>query len=81
VYALDEVLADPQVNARKLLDRTTFAGSSRPVPVASPAVRLSRSPGEIRHGAPAIGQHTDEILREHGYSQDEIDAFRSAGVV
>jgi crotonobetainyl-CoA:carnitine CoA-transferase CaiB-like acyl-CoA transferase len=81
VYDLDEVLADPQVNARKLLDRTTFAGSSRPVPVASPAVRLSRSPGEIRHGAPAIGQHTDEILREHGYSQDEIDAFRSAGVV
>lgn len=81
VYELDEVLADPQVNARRLLEHTTFAGSTRPVPVASPAVRLSGSPGEIRHGAPAIGQHTDEILREHGFSADEIGAFRAVGAI
>ncbi len=81
VYELDEVLADPQVNARRLLEHTTFAGCARPVPVASPAVRLSRSPGEVRHGAPAIGQHTDEVLREHGFSDAEVATFRAAGVI
>jgi crotonobetainyl-CoA:carnitine CoA-transferase CaiB-like acyl-CoA transferase len=81
VYELDEVLADEQVNARRLLERAAFAGSTRPVPVASTPVRLSRSPGEIRRGAPALGQHTDEVLAEHGFSADEIAAFREQGVI
>jgi crotonobetainyl-CoA:carnitine CoA-transferase CaiB-like acyl-CoA transferase len=81
VYDLDEVLADPQVNARGLLETTPFTGSSRPVPVASPPVRLSESPGKVRCGAPAVGEHTDEVLLEHGFTADEIAAFYSAGVI
>jgi crotonobetainyl-CoA:carnitine CoA-transferase CaiB-like acyl-CoA transferase len=81
IYELDEVLADPQVNARGLIEKTPFTGSTREVPVASPPVRLSRSPGEVRHGAPAIGEHTDEVLAEHGFSAEEIASFRAQGVI
>ncbi len=81
VYDLDEVLADPQVNARGLLETTPFTGSTRPVPVASPPVRLSESPGKVRRGAPAVGEHTDEVLLEHGFTADEITAFREQRII
>ncbi len=81
VNELDEVLVDPQVQARGLLRETPFAGSQRPVPLATTPMRLSRSPGEIRHAAPTLGQHTDEVLREAGYSETEIADLRGQSVV
>jgi crotonobetainyl-CoA:carnitine CoA-transferase CaiB-like acyl-CoA transferase len=48
---------------------------------ARPAARFSRTPPEIRRGAPRFGEHTQEILAELGYSADEIDALRADGVL
>ena len=79
VYELDEVLADEQVRARRLFEETSFSGE--PVRVSSPAVRLSRSPAEVRRAAPKLGEHTDEILSELGFTADRIAAFRSQGVI
>ena len=81
VYELDEVLADPQVQARRLLEETAYSGDDRPVPVSSPAARLSRTPADVRRGAPMLGEHTDEVLAELGFTANQIDAFRSQGVV
>lgn len=44
-------------------------------------VQLSETPGTIRSAAPAFGGDTDEVLRELGYSPDEIKRFRSEQVV
>ena len=44
-------------------------------------VTLSRTPGAVRTPAPDVGQHTDEILGELGYSREEIAAIRRDGVV
>jgi crotonobetainyl-CoA:carnitine CoA-transferase CaiB-like acyl-CoA transferase len=81
VYELDEVLADPQVQARRLLEETAFSGDKRPVPVSSPAARLSRTPASVRRSAPMLGEHTDEILAELGFATDRIAEFRSQGLV
>jgi crotonobetainyl-CoA:carnitine CoA-transferase CaiB-like acyl-CoA transferase len=81
VYSLDEVLRDPQVQARELMEYVDFPGAPRPVPVANTPVRLSETPGSVRRRAPRLGEHTDEVLRELGFSAVEIDSLREAGAV
>lgn len=42
-------------------------------------LKLSASPGGVRRGAPLLGEHTREVLAEHGYPAGEIDALVAAG--
>jgi crotonobetainyl-CoA:carnitine CoA-transferase CaiB-like acyl-CoA transferase len=81
VYDLDDVLDDPQVKARELLQYVEYPDAPRPVPLANTAVRLSATPGGIRHRAPMLGEHTDEVLGEIGYSAEEIAGLRAAEAV
>ncbi len=81
VLDLDHVLDDAQVKARELLKYVEYPGAPKPVPLADTAVRLSATPGGIRHRAPTLGEHTDEVLGELGYNNEEIEALRKAEVV
>jgi crotonobetainyl-CoA:carnitine CoA-transferase CaiB-like acyl-CoA transferase len=81
VLDLGQVLEDPQVKARELLKYVDFPGAPKPVPLADTAVRLSETPGGIRHRAPTLGEHTGEVLRELGYSEQEIESLRKSEVV
>lgn len=81
VMTLGEVLEDPQVKARELLQYVEYPGAARPVPVANTAVRLSEVPHGVRHRAPLLGEQTDEILGEIGYRPEQITALRAGSVV
>jgi crotonobetainyl-CoA:carnitine CoA-transferase CaiB-like acyl-CoA transferase len=81
VLDLDEVLEDPQVRAREFLRYVDYPGAPKPVPLANTAVQLSATPGSIRHRAPTLGEHTIEVLRELGYSEEEISTLRTSKVV
>ncbi|MBZ5605955.1 MAG: CoA transferase [Acidobacteriia bacterium] len=81
VLRLPEVLADPQVEARKLFQYVEYPGAANPVPLADTAVRLSATPGGIRHRAPLLGEHTGVVLAEIGYTPSEIERLRADQVV
>jgi crotonobetainyl-CoA:carnitine CoA-transferase CaiB-like acyl-CoA transferase len=81
VYDLGEVFDDPQVRARELIKFVEYPGSAQPVVVPNTPVRLSETAGEVRRRAPMLGEHTDEVLLELGFSADELAAFRAAGVI
>jgi crotonobetainyl-CoA:carnitine CoA-transferase CaiB-like acyl-CoA transferase len=81
VYTLDEVLSDPQVEARKLLQYVEYPGAPQAVPLADTAVRLSATPGGIRDRAPLLGEHTDQVLACVGFCASEIARLRAAEVI
>ena len=78
---LQQVFADPQVQARGLrLDLPNALGSSTPQ-VASP-LRLSATPVAYRSAPPLLGQHTEALLqRLLGMSETQVAELREAGVI
>lgn len=80
IYALDEVYADPQVRARDMVVETEHPVAGRVRNIGIP-IKLSETPGAFRRPAPTLGQHTDEVLRELGVSDDRLAELRAAGVV
>jgi len=81
VMSPQEVLDDPHVAATGMLQPVDYPGLQRPAPVMGPPVTLSRTPPAITHRAPTLGEHTDSILASLGYSDSEIAALHSAGIV
>jgi crotonobetainyl-CoA:carnitine CoA-transferase CaiB-like acyl-CoA transferase len=80
VLTRNQVMRAPQVEALGLVVETTHhkAGKLRQT---RPAARFSRTPSEIRRGAPALGEDTGAVLGELGLSATEIAALREAGVI
>jgi len=81
VYKPAETLEDPHVKAMGFLKPMDFPGMAKPAPVAGTPVKLSATPGTVRHRAPTLGEHTGQIMRELGYSEAEVAALRAARVV
>src|SRR5438477_5808247 len=80
IYKMDEVFADPQVQHLKAAVEVEHPRIGRFKILNQPA-RLSRTPAEIKTATPDIGQHTDELLSELGYSGPDIARLRKEGVV
>lgn len=80
---LPEVWEDEQVQHRRLRARTPHphAADGYVDLIASPQARMSESPATIRRPPPLIGEHTDEVLGELGFSTERVAQFREAGAI
>jgi alpha-methylacyl-CoA racemase len=80
VYSLDEVFSDPQVLHRQMLIEVEHPtlGKFKQTGIAP---KLSQTPGKVRTLSPLLGEHSQEILLELGYSQGEIENWRQEGVI
>jgi crotonobetainyl-CoA:carnitine CoA-transferase CaiB-like acyl-CoA transferase len=81
VNSIDEVFADPQVLEREMLQSIPHPGlSAGEVRLAGFPVKLSDTPPTARRHPPRLGEHTDAILAELGYTPAEVDALVVNGV-
>jgi crotonobetainyl-CoA:carnitine CoA-transferase CaiB-like acyl-CoA transferase len=80
VQTFDDLVRDPQVAHNGLLTTVPHPNGGDLRVVGVP-MRFSSTPGTIRRGPPAVGQHTDEVLRELGFSADELRTLHDEGAV
>jgi crotonobetainyl-CoA:carnitine CoA-transferase CaiB-like acyl-CoA transferase len=80
VNTVDQVMNDPQTAARAMIERVVHPRLGE-IPVVGTPVKFSRMRAGVRTAAPLLGQHTDEILGEHGYTPEQIAALRAKKVV
>lgn len=81
VMSPQDVLEDPHIAAKGLFQSIEYPGLDSPAPVMKTPVELSETPGEIRSRAPTLGEHTNQIMEELGYSSEDIAGFRELRVV
>ncbi len=77
---VEEVCTNPQLTERgKVVERPhPTAGTVKTI---GQPIELDDTPARIRTAPPLLGEHTDDVLRESGYADEEIRAFRERGAV
>ncbi len=80
IYSVRDMMSDPQFLARQMFEQHQFADGT---PVKMPAItpKLSATPGQTKWLGPRLGEHTDEVLRDLGYSEADIASLREGGVL
>ena len=77
---LEQVYSDPHVRAREMLVEIEDSDMGTLKNIGVP-VKLSRTPGRIRRRAPHLGEHTQEVLLQAGYSVEDVELLRKAALV
>ncbi|HEX77392.1 MAG TPA: CoA transferase [Dehalococcoidia bacterium] len=80
VHTIKSALEDPQSASNDFVVELEHPTQGKIKSVNSP-VRFSETPHSIRMAAPLLGQHTEEVLLELGYSWEEISQLKDEGVI
>jgi crotonobetainyl-CoA:carnitine CoA-transferase CaiB-like acyl-CoA transferase len=82
IYTIDQVFADPQVRHLGIAQSVAGSGKGKQkLTLVGQPVSLSRTPSRLAAPPPRLGQHTDAVLKEFGFSAREIKALHKAGAV
>jgi formyl-CoA transferase len=80
IYSVDQTFADPQVRHLGIAQESARSDGSRLGLVGQPFA-LSRTPSKIAARPPDVGEHTDEVLKEFGFSEGEIAELHKSKAV
>ncbi len=80
IYSIDQVFADPQVKHLEAA-QSVHHPVIGDIELVAQAVKLSRTPSTFAAAPPERGEHSDEVMRDLGYTQEQIAAFRERNVI
>ncbi|MDT8902501.1 CaiB/BaiF CoA transferase family protein [Anaeroselena agilis] len=80
VLSVDQVVGDPHIRARNMMVAVDHPVAGT-ITIPGNPVKMSASDDTIERPAPVLGQHTDQVLAELGYSADKIAALKAAKIV
>jgi crotonobetainyl-CoA:carnitine CoA-transferase CaiB-like acyl-CoA transferase len=80
VLEVGEMHRDPQALAREMIVQTEHPTAGTVKTIGLP-IKFSDTPGGVRRAAPLFGQDTREILRDHGFSDAEIEQLAEQGAI
>ncbi len=80
IYDMSEVFNDPQVISQDAAVEVVHPKVGK-IRIVNQAVKLSRTPAKITHSAPELGEHSEEILRELCYSENQIQEFKTKKII
>jgi crotonobetainyl-CoA:carnitine CoA-transferase CaiB-like acyl-CoA transferase len=80
IYSIDQVYADPQVEHLGMAQKVKTKDKSN-LRMAGQPVSLSRTPSRLVARPPGLGEHTDAVLKEFGFSAKEIAALRQSNAI
>lgn len=81
IYRASDIFADPHFAARNMLPKLDHPGSASYASVPGVPVKLSQTPGAVRHRAPLVGEHSREILKEMEIEGERLRQLAESGVV
>ena len=80
IYSAADIAADPHFAARGMIE-DIVAGDGEPLKVPGIVPKLSATPGAIRSPAPKLGEHTEQVLQELGYSRESIRELQRQKII
>jgi crotonobetainyl-CoA:carnitine CoA-transferase CaiB-like acyl-CoA transferase len=80
VLSYAQAIADPQIQHNDMVQDVEHANVG-PLRTHGLPIRLHRTPGAVRRPPPGLGQHTEEVLQELGYSAAQIAALQQSGAI
>lgn len=81
VLSLAEVVGGSLGLSDIFLDKVPYPGSANPVPIARPPAQLPAEARAEMRRPPLLGEHTEAVLADYGFAQDEIAALHRDGVI
>jgi crotonobetainyl-CoA:carnitine CoA-transferase CaiB-like acyl-CoA transferase len=82
ISSADDILADPQLEAREFWQTLQQPGIEKPLRFPGPFAKFSEMECVVRRAAPLLGEHNSEILgRELGFSPEELQRMREARII
>lgn len=80
ILSLENALNQPQIKHRETLKTINTSGVGD-IPLFNLTAKFNKTTAEVETPPPTLGQHTEEMLKEFGYTEDEMKSFKEKGIV